>query len=442
LAWGIALLALLLCARPSLAQDTTSLELSSYQLENGLQVILVEDHSVPTVAVDVWYRVGGANDPPGRSGFAHLFEHMMFQGSANVPPRAHGDLISRSGGNANATTRRDITNYFQELPSHQLPLALWLEADRMQSLVVDESNFNREREVVKEEYRQRIQNRPYGEAYLLLETLPFAYPPYQQPVIGSIEDLDRATVEEVRAFHTAYYKPNNATLTVAGDIDPALTRELIQRYFGDIPRREPPPGLPPYEPGRTVTASTVRLEDDLARVPATFVGYVIPPLGEPDSYRADLLAYLLGTGDSSRLARALVDTGLASYAGATVLGNRGPSLFAVILVPNPGVDVEELVRIYEGELRQIQADGVRADELEKSVNQVRAGKIDGLQTALGLAESVQAANYYLGDPAAYLGELERYRSVTSTDIQRFIGEYLAQDDRQVIAVVPGSGGAR
>ncbi len=421
---------------PVAAQDAGLLNITDYGLDNGLRVILVEDHSAPTVAVDVWYRVGGADDPTGRSGFAHLFEHMMFQGSANVPRGAHNDLISGAGGNANASTGIDRTNYFQALPAHQLPLGLWLEADRMRSLVVDEASFEREREVVKEEYRLRIQNQAYGEAQLRLQTLPYDYPPYRQPVIGSIEDLDAATADEVRAFHAAYYKPNNAVLVVAGDIDVVGTRDLVGHYFADIPRRDPPPARPAYTPSPRQQEERVTIQDPQARVPAVLMGSVVPPRGQPDFYAADLLASVLGGGGSSRLGRALVDGGLATAASTHVAGNLGPSLFGTSLVPNPGVEPARLEHIYGEELERIRTSGVEADELTKAINQIRTGRTRGLQSALGLAESVQAANFYLGDPRAVLTDVERYRAVSSTDLQRVADQYLGRDRRLVIQVEP------
>ena len=424
------------------AQGTDTLKITQERLDNGLGMILVEDRSTPTVAVDVWYIVGAANDPTGRSGFAHLFEHMMFQGSANVPPGRHGELISGAGGNSNASTALDWTNYFEVLPAHQLPLALWLEADRLRSLVVNEPNFVREREVVKEEYRQRVDNQPYGEASLRLQTIAFDYPPYERPVIGSIEDLDRATVEEVRAFHAAYYKPNNAVLVVAGDLDVGQTRDLIRRYFADIPRQDPPPALLPYAftPGRQAREETI--QDNLARVPATFIAYRLPPRGEPDNYAAELLSRVLGAGGSSRLAGALLDTGLATAANTFLSGNRGPSLLGVSLVPNASVAPERLEQVYDDELNRVRSQGVDPAELEKAVNQIRTQRIRGLQSVLGLAESVQAANFYLGDPRGVFAELDRYRAVTSADIQRVANAYLGPESRNVIRVVPAGGGAR
>lgn len=432
LALPMALAVVSFTPRAVLAQSAPKLNVTQFTLDNGLKAILVEEHSAPTVAVSVWYRVGGANDPQGRSGFAHLFEHMMFQGSADVAPGKHDQLVSAAGGTNNASTGIDRTNYFEALPSNQLPLALWLEADRMRSLVVDDANFKREREVVKEEYRQRIGNQAYGEASLKLQTMPFDYPPYQRPVIGSIEDLDQATVDQVRAFHTEYYKPNNAVLTVAGDIDVSQARALIQQYFGPIARQAPPPQLPPYTFTLQTKAQEATIQDPLARVPAEFVAYRIPPRGQPDYYPLVLLARILGGGESSRLAQALVDPGLASDAVASTDGNLGPSQFDVTLVPNPGVDLAKLETVYYQEVDRIVKDGVSADELTKAVNQILTRRISGLQSALGLAENVQAANFYLGDPQALFSELDRYRAVKSADVQRVAARYLTPDARNVI----------
>ena len=432
LALPLALAVVNFSPRAVLAQSAPKLNVTQFTLDNGLKAILVEEHSAPTVAVSVWYKVGGANDPQGRSGFAHLFEHMMFQGSADVAPGRHDQLVSAAGGTNNASTGIDRTNYFEALPSNQLPLALWLEADRMRSLVVDDANFKREREVVKEEYRQRVGNQAYGEAALKLQTMPFDYPPYERPVIGSIEDLDQATVDQVRAFHTEYYKPNNAVLTVAGDIDVAQARALIRQYFSPIPQQAAPPQLPPYTFTLQTKAQDVTIQDPLARVPAEFVAYRIPPRGQPDYYPLVLLARILGGGESSRLAQALIDPGIASDASVSADGNLGPSEFDVTLVPNPGIDLSKLESVYYQEVDRVVKDGVSTDELTKAVNQILTRRISGLQSALGLAENVQAANFYLGDPQALFSELDRYRAVKSADIQRVAARYLTPDTRNVI----------
>lgn len=416
------------------AQAEDELNIVTYTLENGLDVILVEDHSAPTVAVDVWYDVGGANDPTDRSGFAHLFEHLMFQGSENVAPGEHFRLIAAAGGNANASTGIDRTNYFQVLPSHQLPLALWLEAERMQSLRITQENFTREREVVKEEYRLRVENQPYGEAQLRWQTLPFDYPPYESTVIGSIEDLNAATLDEVLAFHDAYYQPNNATLTVAGDIEIEQTQELIQQYFGDIAGEEAPPALPDYEFTVQEEARVITVTDTLAQVPATFIAYRIPTRDAPDYYALEVLARILGVGNSSRLAQALVDTGQAAAASAFTQGNVGPSLFSAILVPNAGVEPATLADVFYAELERLRQEGVAEEELRKAINQIRAETLNSLESVLSVAENVQAANFYLGAPDLLLAELERYQAVTAADVQQVAQAYLQPESRNVINV--------
>lgn len=418
------------------AQEDLSLNVVEYTLDNGLEVILVEDHSAPTVAIDVWYHVGGANDPEGRSGFAHLFEHMMFEETAHLETGEIDRLITRAGGVLNAYTDADITGYYEVLPSHQLPLGLWLEADRMASLAVSQANFDNQRAVVIEEYKLRVSNAPYGEAFELLFTMPYDYEPYQQRVIGSIEDLNNATVEDVRDFHSTYYRPNNATLVVAGAIDIDQTRDLIDRFFAGIPAGEEPPALPAFEAEQQDEAEILTVEDGLTNLPAVIVGYEVPSRSDEDYAAVELLARILSDGDSSRLAISLLDTGKALAADTYVFGRRGPSLFAILILPNSGVSPEEVEQIYYDELEAIREEGVRADELEKAINGIRSERILGLESAYNLAESIQAANYYFDDPNAVFSEINRFEEVTSEDIQRVLETYLAPEDRHVINVIP------
>ncbi len=421
------------------AENTSGIarfSLIEYELDNGLDVILVPDHSAPTVAINVWYKVGSANDPTGRSGFAHLFEHMMFQGSDNVARTEHFELISAAGGWSNATTGRDRTNYFQALPAHQLPLALWLEADRMASLVVDEANFIREREVVIEEYRLRVDNQPYGEALLALQSWPFDYAPYQRPVIGSIDDLNAATVPEIRDFHSTYYVPNNATMVVAGDIDVDETRAMIDKFFSEIPAGEAVPEVEDYTLSTQAESARIQIEDPLARVPALLISSIIPQQNDPDSVALELLANILGGGDSSRLAVALKDTGLATQASASASGNKGPGQFNVILVPNPGVDITEIETAYITELERIESEGVENAELEKAINQIQTAQVLGLQDVMGLSESVQAAHFYYDNASMAFDIIDEYAAVTSEDIQRVINDYLYPESRHIIEVIP------
>ena len=418
----------------SFAQADTQLTFEQYTLDNGLEVILVQDTSAPTVAVDLWYRVGGANDPEGKSGFAHLFEHLMFEGSANLPEGGIDDLITTAGGSNNAYTDIDITGYYQSVPSHQLPLALWVEADRMAGLPVTQVNLDNQRAIVIEELQLRVTNSPYGEVFQDIFTVPYSYEPYKRRVIGSIEDINAARVEDVKAFHRTYYVPNNATLVVAGDIDFDTARALIDEFFAPIPIGDEPPQLPEYVPTEQTEAEIINVDDPLINLPGVLIGYEIPPRVSEDFPALDLLSQILSVGNSSRLAVKLLDTGDALVASSFVTANRGPSLFAAWLLPNMGVSVEDVEQVFYDELQLILEEGIPQDELDKAIAIILADRTLALETALDLAENVQAAQYFFGDPQAVYTEIEQYEAVTSEDIQRVIAEYLEDTDRHVIYV--------
>ncbi len=428
------MLCLLTIGGASLAADQ-ELDLQQYVLDNGLEVILARDTTAPTVAVDIWFRVGSANDPAGKSGFAHLFEHLMFEGSPHVPSGEMDQLLERVGGSSNAFASSDITGYYDTVPSHQLPLALWIEADRMGGLAVTQESLDNQRAIVIEELQLRYDNSPYGPAVRALLTVPYSYEPYQRHTAGSIEDVNRANLEDVIAFHRAYYVPNNATLVVAGDIDFAATRALIDELFAPIPRGDDPPALPDYLPVDQEEAEYITIEDPLINLPALLVAYEIPPLVSDDYPALDLLSRVLSVGDSSRLAKRLVDTGLALQADAWIIDNRGPGIFAFILIANVGVDLAELEAASYEELQKIIDEGVPQEELDKVIAGIRSSSILGLETALGLAQSVQNANYYFGDPQAVFTGIDRYKAVASEDIQRVAIEYLEESDRHVFNVV-------
>ena len=429
------ILCLLLVSGLSLADGEQALDLEHYWLDNGLEVILVRDTSAPTVAVDTWFRVGGANDPPGKSGFAHLFEHMMFQGSPHAEKGVMDRLLERVGGSSNAYTSGDVTGYYETVPSHQLPLALWLEADRLGGLAVTQENLDNQRAVVIEELQLRYDNSPYGTAVRALLTVPYSYEPYQRGTAGSVADVNAAQIEDVFAFHRSYYVPNNATLVVAGDIEFDATRSLVDDLFGPIPRGDDPPALPEFVEVDQEEAEFITIEDPLINIPALLIAYEIPPLVSDDFPALNLLSRILSVGDSSRLAKRLVDTGMALQADAWIFDNRGPGLIAIILVANIGVELADLeAEVYE-ELRLIVDEGIPQEEIDKVIARIRSEGILGLETALGLAESVQSANYYFGDPQAIFTGINRYKAVTSADIQRVAGEYLEDSDRHVINVV-------
>ncbi|MCC7449908.1 MAG: insulinase family protein [Anaerolineae bacterium] len=423
------------------AQESPHLNMIAYTLSNGLKVILVQKKSAPTVAVNIWYQVGGAYDPRERSGFAHLFEHMMFEGSANVPKGAFDRLGAAVGGENNAYTSLEYTGYYHIVPAQQLPLALWLDADRLAALDVSQTALDNQRDVVIEEYRQRVSNTAYGTAFQLLGTKPYDYAPYQRPVIGSIEDLNRASMADVRAFHATYYVPNNATLVVAGDIDFDQARRLIDQFFGKIPRQNQPPQLPPYQPSSTYQGQQITVQDSQAKVPALLMAYPIPPRNHADYPALELLQRILGSGTSSRLSKTLVDTGLASSAEMYIEGNRGPGLVQVGLFPNGTTPLAKLSQVYDDEVAKIVKDGVDPKELTKAINQMRSERISSLESVQGLAESIQDANFYFGDPQAVFGELDRFRKVTSGDLQRVATQYLTATRRFTITVATGKGSA-
>ncbi len=429
------ILCLLLISGMTFAEGEQALDIEHYWLENGLEVILAPDSSAPTVAVDIWYRVGSANDPIGKSGFAHLFEHMMFEGSPHVPSGAMDKLLERVGGSSNAYVGTDYTAYYDTVPSHQLPLALWIEADRLGGLAVTQQNLDNQRAIVIEELQRSYDNRPYGSAVKALITVPYSYEPYKRPAIGSIDDVNNARIEDVLSFHRQYYVPNNATLVVAGDIDIDITRGLIAELFAPIPPGDDPPALPEFAPVDQEEAEYITIEDPFINLPALLVAYEIPPLTHEDFPALNVLSRILSVGDSSRLAKRLVDTGQALQADAWIFDNRGPGLFAIILIANVGIDLAELEAAAYDELQIIIDEGVPQAELDKVIAGIRSRNILGLETALGLAESLQSANYFSGDPQTLFTGINRYQAVTSEDIQRVATQYLEASDRHVFNVV-------
>lgn len=428
-----------LLAAPLSAQDAPRVDYESFTLDNGLRVIVHEDHSVPIVAVNVWYDVGSAHEEVGRSGFAHLFEHMLFEETQNLNAGDFTELVMGAGGTYNGTTNTDRTAYFETMPSNRLDLALWLEAERMRNLRVTQENFAREREVVKEERRMRIENQPYGEALgITLDTLAVDYAPYKHSVIGSMDDLNAATTEDVMRFYRNYYVPNNATLVLAGDVTPARARELAERYFGAIPRGPDVPPLPPATaaPRKSGERRAV-VEDPKANTPMYAAAYVIPPANHEDMYALDLLSRILSQGESSRLHQRLVkEEQAAAFAGGGVDTRRGPGLFRFISLPTPGSNVERIETLIEDELRQVREDGVSARELQKAKNQTRANMIMSRQTVFSRAMDLQQARVYSGDIEAVNTDLDRYQQVTLEDIQRVARTYLVPDNRTTVIVVP------
>ncbi|MBX3225254.1 MAG: insulinase family protein, partial [Labilithrix sp.] len=423
------------------------LDVKRAKLDNGLRVVMLVDHTSPTVAVDVVYDVGGRNEERGRSGFAHLFEHMMFQGSANVPRGDHFRLVTSHGGTLNGTTSEDRTNYFEMLPSSELALGLWLEADRMKALDVSQKNFENQRAVVKEEYRMRVENAAYVPAAIRLQELTYqGYWPYEHSAIGTMRDLDAAELDWVRAFHRAYYAPNNAVLSIAGDFDENEAMALVRKYFGDAkPAAVPKLELPPV-PEQTAPRRVV-VEDPHAKLPALFEGWVIPPSFEPDHYALTLAAMLLGEGESSRLHRALVrERAIAIEAEAQTEGFRGPDMFEIVVklagergaAGASSARIEQVQKLIDSQLADVARLGPSDEEMKKLRARVQAQFLLGLQSNFARAQKLAEHELYRGDAALLNGELDRYLAVTKDDIKRVVGKYLTPNRRNVVEVKPGA----
>ena len=422
------------------AQSAPRLTYEEFRLDNGLRVLVHEDHSVPIVAVNLWYDVGSAHEELGRSGFAHLFEHMLFEETESLVSGDFSDLIQGSGGTYNGTTNEDRTAYFEIMPSNRLNLALWLEAERMRNLRVTSENFAREREVVKEERRMRIDNQPYGAAFLTLDTLATNYDPYRHTVIGSMEDLEAATTEDVMAFYRRFYVPNNATLVLAGDITVAQARALTEQYFGAIPRGPDVPALPPAPSvPRTDGERRVVIPDDKANTPLFMMAHTIPPASHDDVYALQLLASILTEGESSRVHERLVrEEEAAAFIGGGLDARIGPGNFNLFALPNQGVTVERIEALLEDELRKIRDQGVTPRELQKAQNQARANTIMGRQTVFSISMDLQSARFYGGDVDRVNSDLERMSAVTVDDIRRVARTYLVPDNRTVVVAEPAA----
>ncbi|HET6765658.1 MAG TPA: pitrilysin family protein [Longimicrobiaceae bacterium] len=428
-------------ARAQQATGVGSIPFETYQLANGLKVLMIPDHTAPVVAVDVWYNVGARNERPGRTGFAHLFEHMMFEGSANVNKGEHMQLVQRAGSsNFNGTTSEDRTNYYEVLPSNRLNLALWLEADRMRSLNVTEQNLNNQREVVKEEKRMRIDNAPYaGSINRMLSTASYDTTgcfAYGHTTIGSMDDLNAASLEDVRTFFRTYYAPNNATVAISGDFDRAQARALVQQYFGDIaavPQPAPVECANPF--ARFPTRETV--EDPNATLPAFLEAFGAVADSSADGPALELLGTILGDGESSRINQRLVkQERAASTAFAGAILRRGPGVFAFYAIANQGVSLERIDSIIDQELAKVREQGVTAEELQRAKNQYRAQTLNQLGTAYGRAEALQRASLFLGGPDRLGPDFDRHMAVTREDVMRVANKYLVPNNRTVILTVP------
>ncbi len=439
LAWAVALVAIVATfatAGYGKKDQAGKIDYQEHKLDNGLRVILSEDHSVPVVAVDVWYHVGSALEEKGRSGFAHLFEHMMFQGSENVGKGDHMKYISDAGGSMNGSTTEDRTNFFETLPSNRLNLGLWLEADRMRSLAVTEENFENQRSTVKEERRQSIDNQPYGAAFLVSDTLGYDGWPYDHTVIGSMKDLDDAKVTDVKAFFDKYYCPANAVLVVVGDIDPKKTMEMVEQYFGKIPAGTEstfPTWNEPFDKGERREV----VDSPKANVPALFATYLIPPHTSEDTPALELLHNVLSDGESSRLHQRLVKDEEAAFGVFGFIdGRKGPGLFRIIVAANAGVDIGTCEKLMDEEIAKVQKDPISPEELEKAKTKFKSDFIMGRQTCMNKAEEIHHYIRFHDNLSEINTDLDKYMAVTAQDIQRVANKYLRTDNRTMVIAQP------
>jgi predicted Zn-dependent peptidase len=420
-----------------------ALQIQRVTLENGLRVVLNPDHTSPTIAVAVAYDVGSRNEEHGKSGFAHLFEHMMFQGSKNVEKGGHFRLISAHGGQLNGTTNSDRTNYFEMLPENELALGLFLEADRMKSLDISEANFENQRKVVQEEYRMRVSNSAYAPSEIRLEELVYqGYWPYEHSTIGSMADLDAAKLDQVGDFFAHHYGPNNAVLSIAGDFDPAQALVLVHRYFDSAAKITATPFEAVVFPEQTSQRTAV-VKDDNARTPGLFYGWAIPANRTADHYALEVAAYLLGQGESSRLNQLLVrDKELALSATAGTDDRRGPDLFSISLKLADGKKTADVANLVETEVKNLSTRGPSDAEIEKARRQIQTGLVVGIQSNGARARKLADYELFSGDATQFNGELAKYLAVTKDDVKRVVTTYLGPTRRSIVETYPAESAAK
>mgnify|MGYP001093158833 FL=1 len=426
-------LLLLLAALTAKAQN---IEFEEYDLDNGLHVILHQDNATPIVTVAVLYHVGSKNEPPGRTGFAHFFEHLMFEGSPNIGRGEYFKIIQAAGGSLNANTSNDRTYYFQTLPSNQLELGLYMESERMLHAVIDSTGIATQKEVVKEEKRLRVDNQPYGSVLEKMLANAYSGTNYEWTPIGSFEDIDAATEEDFVDFYETFYAPNNATLSVAGDFDKKEVKELIEAYFGEIERGTktiPRPKIVAPDIGDGIQDTVF----DNVQLPAIFQGYRMPPQGTEDYYALQFLTQLLSGGQSSRFQKELVDEkrlALAVQAQSLALEDGG--VFINIAIPNQSIETDDLEKEIEAVIDRVKNEPIPEREFQKLKNQIENNFISGYGSVQGIAESLANYHVYFGDAALINKEIERYQKVTAEDVMRVAKKYLVPENRVVLNYRP------
>jgi predicted Zn-dependent peptidase len=405
-------------------------------LKNGLRVITVEDHSAPVVAVSITYNVGSRNERQGRTGFAHLFEHMMFKGSENVGSGEHFLLVFNNGGNMNGTTNEDRTNYFEILPANQLDLGLFLEADRMKSLAITKENLDNQRNAVQEERRLGIDNQPYGKSGELQQELLYDNFAYKHSVIGSMDDLNAATVEDVAAFFKMYYAPNNAVLVLVGDFKTAEALAKIRSNFESIPRQPDPPAVDMAEPQQKAERRA-SVDDVLARAPRVDLAYKAVPGNTPDFYALQVLAAVLQSGQSSRLYQKMVkEKEMVTGVGGFMDEKRGVGAFYTNATLRPGIKTEDIEATIYAEIERLKKEPIADWELQKAKNTTRRNLINGLASSLSRAITIGQYTTYYNEPNLINERLNKVAAVTKEDVQRVANKYLIDTNRTVVITMP------
>jgi zinc protease len=441
---SLAAAALILAHAPVAAQAPRArltVPYTEFTLPNGLHVILHRDTSVPKISVNVWYHVGSGSEKPGRTGFAHLFEHLMFEGSKNVPEGAFDNWLEAAGGTNNGSTNVDRTNYFIDIPSNALELALFVESDRMGYLLdtMTPAVLDGQRDVVKNERRQGVENQPYGEAFLTLYEM--LYPkehPYSWPTIGSMEDLSAATHEDVVEFFKTYYAPNNASLVIAGDIDIDQTRALVEKWFSEIPRGPQVPPIAP--PAAFLTEVKAQTLTDRVQLPRLYMAWHTPAIYEPGDAAMDIAASLLTGGRSSRLYRRLIyDLQIAQEVFAFQQSQSLGSVFVIVATARPGQTLDKLKAVIDEELDKLRTAPADEREMTRTLNQIEASFLRGMERVGGFGgKADQLNNYYTrtGMPDFFEEDLSRYRALSAEDIRSAVNRYLPRDKRVELSVVP------
>jgi len=418
------------------AQSGPKIAFADTKLKNGLRVIISADRTAPVFAIAVNYNVGSRDERKGRTGFAHLFEHMMFKGSENVGPGEHPYLMFMYGGNMNGTTNKDRTLYYEVMPANQLDLALFLKADRMRSLEITKENLDNQRNAVQEERRLGVDNQPYGKTFEVIDELAYDNFAYEHSVIGSMADLGAATVDDVASFFKTYYAPNNAVVAIVGDVDPKATLEKVREYFEKIPSQPAPPPIDMTEPPQTAERRTT-IDDALARLPRLDMAYKIPPAGSLDSDALSVLSTVLSGGRSSRLYETIVrQKQLSSGVSAGASQSRGPGLFRFTGTPLPGRTPAELEAAIDEEIGKIQSAPIADWEMQKARNSARAGFIGGLGSALNRAIQLSENAIAFDDPGRINRRAEEIAKVTADDVQRVAKQYLVKTNRTVVVTTP------